>query len=368
MLSIPWKYLTKYLLLPNYTPVELAEKLTYYGLETRAVEHEKCPYLEFNPLPNRPDLLSGWGIIQEIAVLLNFQVKPINFPIINKIKEKLIEVVITTPNCHEFHLGLIKNIEVKESPLWIKEWLKINNVRSINNVVDIANLVMLESGQPIHIFDYDTLPEKKKIIVRQAQEGKKIKTLQEQELTLTSEDTVISSAERIIDLAGIIGTQESALTSQSKNILIECANFNPETIKKTAKRLNISTVASQFFGRGSNLIFPLKQVLQRTISLIIETYEGDLAAGTIFTYQPKKEPEQPIIVISQNFIEQKIGQKFPEQIIENIWQQLKLSYQKKACAYYITRPTYRPDISLPEDLLEELLRVYDYNKVVGSLL
>ena len=367
MPSIPWKYIKDHLFLPNYTPAELAEKLTYYGLETKLVEYQNNFYLEFNPLPNRPDLFSGGGIIQEIGVLLNCQVKPINFPIINESKEKLIEVVITTPNCHEFHLGLIKNIEVKESPLWIKEWLKINNLRSINNVVDIANLVMLESGQPIHIFDYDTLPEKK-IIVRPAQEEEKINTLQGQKLTLASEDTVISSAEKIIDLAGIIGTQESALTSSTKNILIESASFNPKTIQKTTKRLNISTVASQFFGRGTNLIFPLKQVLQRTISLIIETYEGNLEAGVIFTYWPKKEQARPAIFISQNFIEKKIGQKFPDPIIESIWQQLEFPYQKKENAYYVAIPVYRPDISLPEDLLEELLRVYDYNKVVGSLL
>src|SRR4051794_31087790 len=135
----------------------------------------------------------------------------------------------------------------------MKEWLTANNVRSINNVVDSANLVMLESGQPLHIFDYDSLPEKK-IVVRPAHPGEKMSALYGQELMLDSEDIVVSSGEKVISLAGIIGNQTTSLTPHTKNILIECASFNPTTIKKTAKRLNISTAASHFFSRQTNLI------------------------------------------------------------------------------------------------------------------
>ena len=381
---LPYRYIKEKVSLPEITPWELAEKLSRYGLETEVTEYENNLYLKFSPFPNRPDLFSGWGIIQEIGIIFNCQtIKPISsFSIQNhqdkEIKipkrekmgipndylivsqEKPVKVVITTPDCHEFCLGLIKNIKIKESPVWIKKWLEINNIRSINNVVDIANLVMLETGQPIHTFDYDVLPERK-IVVGQVQQGKEIETIQGQKLVLNSEDIVVSSGEKVIDLAGIIGTKEFALNSQSKNILIECAHFNPKTIQKTAKRLNISTITSQFFCRKGNLFLPLKQVLQRAISLIIETYQGDLNSGTIFSYQEAKKTPS-VISISKEFITKKIGQDLTAIAIENIWQQLKFFYQRKETVYYVTVPLSRPDITIAEDLLEELLRVYDYNK------
>jgi len=173
---------------------------------------------------------------------------------------------------------------------------------------------MLESGQPLHVFDYDTLPEKK-IMVRQAYSGEKINTLHNQELTLNSEDIVIRSGEKNISLAGIIGSQDTLLTPNTKNILIECASFNLETIKKTAKRLNISTTASYFFSRQTNLVLTAQQVLARVISLIIETYQGNLEPGIIFPYQ-KREKKPLTVAIDEKFITKKVGQKLSEQTIK----------------------------------------------------
>ena len=161
---VPWEYIKESLYLPPFTPSDLAKKLTCYGLEAKVVEKNKNLYLEFDPLPNRLDLLSWWGIIQEIAVILNCQVKPINFLNIEESKEKLVEVEIKNDDCRAFYLGLVKDIKVKESPLLIKEYLRVNGINSINNVVDIASLVMMESGQPLHVFDYDSLSSKKKIL------------------------------------------------------------------------------------------------------------------------------------------------------------------------------------------------------------
>jgi len=170
---------------------------------------------------------------------------------------------------------------------------------------------MLESGQPLHVFDYDALPEQK-IVVRQAQRGEKMNALYGQELGLNSGDIIISSDKKIISLAGIIGVHETAITSQTKNILIECASFNPKLIKKTTERLNISTTAGHFFSRGTNLVLSSQQVLARIISLI----EGD-NYQTIFSYQKKKKTPS-VITISQEFITKKIGQKLTEQTIERI--------------------------------------------------
>ena len=193
-----------------------------------------------------------------------------------------------------------------------------------------------------------------------------MEALHNQKLVLNTEDVVISSGEKIIGLAGVIGDQTTALTLHTKNILIECASFNPTTIKKTTKRLNISTAASNFFSRQTNLVLTSSQVLARVISLIVETYQGDLNSGIIFSYQ-EREKKQPVISISQEFIAKKVGQALTEQTIENIWQQLNFIYQKKEGVYYISVPLSRPDITSSEDLLEELLRIYDYNKLTGSL-
>jgi phenylalanyl-tRNA synthetase beta chain len=175
---------------------------------------------------------------------------------------------------------------------------------------------MLESGQPLHIFDYDTLPEKK-IVVRQAQQGEKVNALHGQELEISSGDIVISSGEKIISLGGIIGSQETAVTPQTKNVLIECASFDPQTIKKTTKSLDISTATSHFFSRRANLVLSPQQVLALVISYLIETYQGDLNSGTIFSYH-KVEKTRPIVAISQEFVTKKVGQVLSEQTIENL--------------------------------------------------
>ncbi|CAJ0914567.1 1300_t:CDS:2 [Entrophospora sp. SA101] len=285
-----WKtncWMLEHLNLPSITVSQLAEKLTYYGLETNLAECGEDIYLEFIPLPNRPDLLSWRGIISETGILLNCSVKPTTIPVINESQPKLIELVITTKNCLEFHL-------------------------------DAANLVMLENGQPLHIFDYDTLSPQQKITIRETQTGEVLTNLHGEKTALNTGDIVLSSGEKIISLAGIIGTQETALTPQSQNILIECASFNSEVIKKSSKSLNISTAASQYFSQGANLVLSPKKVLARVISLITETYGGNLNSATVFTYQEAPQREKKIITISQEFIEKKTGQKLTNKVIENI--------------------------------------------------
>jgi phenylalanyl-tRNA synthetase beta chain len=188
----------------------------------------------------------------------------------------------------------------------------------VNNLVDIANLVMLQSGQPFHVFDYDKLLNEKEIIIRHAIEGEIITTLQGQKLVLSSEDIVINSGKKIIDLAGIIGSRDTAITSQTKNVLIECASFNPQTIKKTASLLNIPTAASVCFSRRVSLIFSPKQILSRVITFIINSYQGDLNSGELIVYKEERKKETTIIAISQSFIEKKIGQTLSEPVIENI--------------------------------------------------
>ena len=233
-------------------------------------------------------------------------------------KQKIVEVKIKSQNCHAFYLGLIRGVEIRESSQLIKEWLKINGIQPINNVVDAANLVMLESGQPLHIFDYDSLPEKKELVVRQAREGEVMVSLQNSSLTLRAEDIVISAGEKIIDLAGIIGARETAVNSQTRSIFVECAAFCSKTIKATTNRLNFTTSASRYFCRENSTFASPEYILQRVISLIINSYRGNLNSGEFFIYQAAKKKELTTTTITQDFIEKKIGQKIPELIIENL--------------------------------------------------
>lgn len=233
--------------------------------------------------------------------------------------------------------------------------------------MDAANLVMLESGQPLHIFDYDSLPEKKELIIRQAREGEIMVSFQNSSLILSSKDMVISSGEKIIDLAGIIGTQETGITLQTRNILIECASFCPETIRTTTNRLNFTTSASRYFCRKNSSFSSPKYILQRVISLIVDSCKGNLNSGEFFTYQEVKKSEPTTITITQNFIEKKTGEKFSELVIEKLLKQLNFFYQKKEAFYDVIVPRYRSDVVTREDLLEELLKVYDYNKITGQL-
>ena len=192
-------------------------------------------------------------------------------------------------------------------------------------------------------------------------------SLQNSGLILSSKDMVISSGEKIIDLAGIIGAQETRITLQTKNILIECASFCPETIRTTTNRLNFTTSASRYFCRKNSSFSSPKYVLQRVISLIIDSYKGNLNSGEFFTYQEVKKSEPTTITITQDFIEKKTGEKFPELVIEKILKQLNFFYQKKGAFYYVIVPRYRSDVITQEDLLEELLKVYDYNEITGQL-
>jgi len=177
---------------------------------------------------------------------------------------------------------------------------------------------MLESGQPLHIFDYDSLPGKKELVVRQAKEGEIMVSLQNVSLMLNSKDIIVSSEEKIVDLAGIIGTQETAVNSQTKNILIECASFCSKAIKITTNRLNFITSASRYFCRKNSSFSSPEYILRRVISLIVDSYKGNLNSGEIFIYQELREEGEKLIAITQNFIEGKIGQKIPELVIENI--------------------------------------------------
>ncbi|RHZ36963.1 phenylalanine--tRNA ligase beta subunit-related protein [endosymbiont GvMRE of Glomus versiforme] len=324
---IPWNWLKSHLIFPeNAQPQKIAEKLAELGLETEIVEKN----WQFTPLPNRLDLFSWWGIAQEISILLNY---PLNLPLTsqkklnNSTKQETSwgKITINTSHCSQIKLALIQNVKINPSPQRIKDYLASNGIVPINNVIDIANLVMLEIGQPLHIYDYNQLASKE-ITVRQALEREKITILLGKTFSLSVEDMVISAGQEIISLAGISGSQATAVNNQTVNILIESACFVPYVIKKTSQRLAISTQASQYFSKKHNLPFG-NYALGRAIELIKEICPEGKEQIISWTKE-EKQKNKKIITINQEFIEKKLGMKLDSEKLEEILNRLRFPFKK----------------------------------------
>ena len=326
---IPWIWLKKHITFPeNVRRQMIAKNLTALGLETEIINE----IWQFTPLPNRLDIFSWWGIAREINILLNY---PLKLPLEDQSKLNHLanhqetnwgEIKVNTDKCSQIQLLLIQNVKVQVSPDWIKDYLASNNIASVNNIIDVANLVMLETGQPLHIYDYDRLPSQE-IVVRKALNEEKMTSLKGQLITLSDEDIVISSGKEIISLAGIIGSKGTSVNSKTINILIESAFFNLSSIKKTARRLDFSTQASQHFSKRYNLPFG-NYALTRAIELIKEIYPNKVEKNVISWAKFTKQ-EEKIVLISHEFIEKKLGVKLSSAEVEESLKKLCFSFRTK---------------------------------------
>lgn len=313
--------------------------------------------------PNRADALSHIGIARDLSAIFE---RPLKLPEI-KIKEanfKSEEIasveIIDAVNCPRYIGKVVKNVQIKESPEWLKRRLKSVGLRPINNVVDVTNYVLYEVGQPLHAFDLDNLSGKK-IIVRCASEGEKFITLDSKERELTSKDLMICDAEKPVAVAGVMGGENSEVTASTKNILIESAFFNPSSIRRTAKRLGLQTDASYRFERGTDYGITI-WAARRAAQLIYETAGGEIALGEIDVY-PNPFPKRTI-ELRYDRIKRVLGYEVPEEttkkIFINLGFEIKNQDKKKLL---LTVPSYRHDIEREIDLIEEVARIYGYDKI-----
>ncbi|MGC8881067.1 MAG: phenylalanine--tRNA ligase beta subunit-related protein, partial [Minisyncoccia bacterium] len=235
------------------SPEKLAEILTMHLAETKVKYINKRPVLEVDLLPNRISDCSGhFGLLREIAALLDkkfeYPKKELKQEINQGIKD-WVEVKIQSPFCQRYEIGAIFGVKVKEAPLWLKNILKDCGLRPINNIVDAVNYVMLLTGQPLHVFDFQKVAfnkekhPKKEIIIRQAKKGERILTLDNKLYQLKEHHLLITDKEKILALAGIKGGKLPEVDKNTKLILIESANFSPENIRQTSKELNLRTDA-----------------------------------------------------------------------------------------------------------------------------
>ncbi len=318
---------------------------------------------EIGITPNRSDCLSHIGVAREIGVLVNKKIKHPKV-ILKESKtpaSKFAKIEILDKNkCPRYSARVLQNIKIGPSPKWLQNILSSVGVRPINNVVDVTNYVLMETGHPLHAFDYDTLSGHK-IVVKTAQEGEKFVTLDGKERTLTSDTLMICDAERPIAVAGVMGGANTEISDITTNILIESAYFNPQNIRRTSKYLALSTEASYRFERGADVYITVTAV-NRAAQMIQELAGGELLNGVLDAY-PKKR-RQIIVKARVSRINSIIGTSFSKGQIISLLKKIDLAVKSSSRDELLVMvPSFRNDILEEIDVIEEVARVYGYNNI-----
>jgi phenylalanyl-tRNA synthetase beta chain len=319
--------------------------------------------LDVSITPNRSDALSHIGVARDIAALYE---KKLLLPQISlkesshKIKEFASIEIKDKVNCPRYTVKVVRNIQIKESPEWLKKKLKKIGLRPINNVVDVTNFVMYEIGQPLHAFDLDQLKDNK-IIIRSTDIDTKFITLDSKERNLPEGTLMICDAEKPVAIAGVMGGENSEISNSTKNILIESAYFNPSSVRKTSKVLGLSTEASYRFERTVDPNGTL-YAAERAVQLIAELTGGEIASGIIDVYPEKiKEKEVPLRF---ERVKRVLGFTIEHGKIISILKNLglKVIYESER-EFRFSTPTYRPDLEREIDLIEEVARINGYDNI-----
>jgi len=361
-MKISYNWLQNYFEEKLPAPEKVAEAIILHAFEVESVDKVgDDTVFDIKILPDRAhDCLSHWGIAKEISRILGLEIKEKEYKIFDSRPTEL-KIEVQDEKCLRYIGRVVRNIKVEPSPLWLKEKLEVIGQKSINNVVDVANFVMFDLGQPVHIFDMDKLKVesgKLKVIVRNAKNDEKITTLDKKEVNLDDSILVIADGKDPLAIAGIKGGTKAEVDNNTKNIVIEVANFNPISTRKTSKKINILTDAVK---RYENKISPelCEKVMNDISSLIFKLAGGE--AEDIIDIYPNKQKERKIS-FSVDFINKKLGEKISVSSIEDILK--KYNYQYKVDnGFEIVAPTLRLDLNIPEDMVEEIGRVYGYEKI-----
>ena len=325
--------------------------------------------LDVEVTPNRPDCLSVIGIAREVAALTR---QGVHLPEVSyeesvySIDQQVSVQIIDPGLCPRYCASLITGIKVADSPWWVRQRLLKYGMRPINNIVDITNYVMLEYGQPLHAFDYHRI-KGKKIIVRRANVGETIATLDGLERALSEDMLVIADKARAVAVAGVMGGADSEVTDETTSILLESANFNPASIHHTANTLRLPSEARMRFERG---IRPelAPEALKRATQLIRELAGGEVAKGLIDVYPGKLESKS--ILLSTEKIKRLLGVEFGlDQIVDTLNSLgFNCRLEDPRAEVWVTAPYWRSDILQDVDLIEEVARIIGYDKIQTSML
>ena len=342
------------IILPEDAPIG-EEYRKYAGLDDVIFELEITP--------NRPDCLSHIGIAREVAAYYGRKVKYPSYTlseVIDSVNNYAKVRVEDKERCKRYMGRVIRNVTVAESPEWLKKRIRAMGLKPINNIVDITNFVMFEYNQPMHTFDLDKL-ENNTVVVRAAENGEKITTLDGVERELVNGELVIADEVKPIAIAGIIGGQATQIEAETKNVFLEVAYFTPDNIRKSAKKLGIVTDSGYRNERGLD-IENLPEVIDRAAALIAEVASGEVLDEVIDKYIEKPQKfEIPLNLTKLNtFIGKKLEFDTVGKILSNLGLGIKTLSQDMLL---ITPPTYRTDLTRPEDLYEEVIRMYGFENI-----
>ncbi|MBI2120085.1 MAG: phenylalanine--tRNA ligase subunit beta [Parcubacteria group bacterium] len=363
-MKISHAWLQTYFNEPLPTAEGLAELVTFHAFEVEGIEKvDGDSVIDISVLPNRAhDCLSYEGMAREIGVLAGLEMKPRELKDVPESDTRGLSIFVEdSALCSRYMGRAVEGIEIKPSPEWLKTRLASIGQRSINNVVDIMNFVMFETGQPLHAFDADKLSTGE-IFVRKAKTGEKIATLDGKDIALDENVLVIADKTEPLAIAGIKGGRKAEVANETKNIVIESANFAPGNIRKTSRKIGIRTDAS---ARYENKITPEKTVeaMKYVVSLLSE-----YATGTNFktgkTQDVYPNPQQPFTVsVSVQEVNALLGTSFSGKEIENILKKLRFEFSLHENRFSVIAPAERLDLRIKEDLIEEIGRVYAYEKI-----
>ncbi len=344
------------LVLPEDTEIGI-EMRDYFGLNENVVE--------FEITSNRPDCFSVIGLARETAVTFD---KPLNIPTpkyteVGDDINNYVSVEVKNPEkCLRYSAKMVKNVKIGPSPKWLAARLRACGVRSINNIVDITNYLLLEYGQPMHAFDLRDLVDGK-IIVRDAADGEPIKTLDEQDRTLTANDLVIADGKRPVAVAGVMGGFNSEVKPDTTTVVFESATFDGASVRQTAQRLGLRTEASSRYEKGldANNTIP---ALERACELVEMLGCGEVVSGMIDV----KGNIKPLVTL--NLRPEKINAFLGTSIAaaDMISTLKKLGFTVDETNMTVTAPSFRPDIEAEADVAEEIARFYGYDKIPSTLL
>ena len=322
--------------------------------------------LELDLTPNRADALSMLGMAYETAAILGKEVK---LPEIKteSTSEKASDYISVKIDAQEdnplYTAKVIKNVKIGPSPLWMQTRLMASGIRPHNNVVDITNYILLEYGQPLHAFDYDRFGSKE-VVIRHAHEGEKMVTLDEVERNLTTEQLVITNGTVPVALAGVMGGADSEVSDDTTTILLESAYFTGASIRSTSKHHGLRSEASSRYEKGVDPA-RVRPAAERAAQLIAELAGGEVLNGLIEADHLTLEPA--VVSVSLEKINRVLGTNISEKEVVDIFNRLKFGVAVEDEIFTVTAPTRRGDITIEEDLLEEVARLYGYDNIPKTL-
>lgn len=317
--------------------------------------------LDLSITPNRADALSMRGLTYELGALYNNKVDFKDVEKEENYEATSLQVAIESDSCRNYVGQVVKNVEVKSSPLWLQTRLMNSGIRPINNIVDITNYVLLEFGQPMHAFDKDLVGDK--IVVRDAKEGEVLETLDGEERKLQTTDLVITDGTRAIALGGVMGGKNTEVSEETKNIILESAYFNPTSVRRTSAAHGLRSDSSARFEKGIDPNMQ-KAALARAVELILELCPNAVVESSVGIV---KKEEEKVVEITTSYINNYLGITLSTEEIVTILEGLSFTVEVTGENLVVKVPTRRPDISIKQDLVEEVIRIYGYDNLASTL-